>query len=1099
MFRPAHFPSPPTLSPPSPQQNSVVIVDLASPTVPVRRPITADSAIMAPASAKRIALKASVAGAAGDSLQVFDLDSKAKVASFQIADPVVYWKWTSATELGLVTATAVYKWVVGDGNTPASDPVKVFGRAPALEATQIISYRTTPDGKWAALVGIAPGAADRPALVRGVLQLWSGDARRSQVLDAHAAAFAAVTPPGAAAPVPVIVFAQKTAAASKLHIVQLGAPPGTPALKKAAELFFPPEYADDFPVALHVSDKYGLAYVVTKLGLLFVYDATSGAAVYRNRVSADPVFLATPCASSGGVFVINRRGQVLHATVDEAALVPFVAGQLKNVELALALAQRGNLPGADALVGANFDRLFAAGDFKAASVAAADSPNGALRTPATMDRFKSVPAPSGQPSPLLVYFGTLLQRGGLNAPESVELARLVLAQGKKHLLDAWLKDGKLTPSEALGDALKGAGDADAALGVYKAAGATSKVIEALASKGDFASLAAVASASGEKPDYMALLQRLMMDNGDAAVSLAKAVIKQPGSGVEVGAVADLFLQRNMVREATAFLLDALAEDKPEHDKLQTKVGEREGWGGERGETKRKQKKKRSLSSSQPSQLLEINLVTNPQVADAILASGQLTHYDRPRIAQLAEKAGLYMRALQHYTDLADIRRAVVNTHALDPAALVEFFGSLSAEWALDCLKELLVSNPQQNLALVVQIAKEYTEQIGAARVVKLFEDHGSAAGLYLYLGSYVAFSQDPDVHFKYIEAAAKTGNVKEVERATRESDYYPPERTKAFLMDAKLPDARPLINVCDRHGMVGDLTAYLHANGMARYIEAYVQKVNPSQAPAVVGALLDAGAPDDYVTGLILSVRSLVPVDKLCDEVETRGRLKLLTLFLEQLVAEGSHDPGVHSALGKTVVDAGANAEHFLTTNPYYDSVVVGKHCEKRDPHLACVAYRRGQCDAELVACTAKHSLFKVQARYVVERADADLWATVLDEGNAGRRALVDQVRVERGRERERARAAVVFFFVFLTLSPTPPSGRLHRPARVPQPGASLRRGQSLHGGGAAVGVDRAARKDRPPKLVLRQQPQPAEPAHHHRHQGGQSPRRGLRGAAGQL
>jgi hypothetical protein len=37
-----------------------------------------------------------------------------------------------------------------------------------------------------------------------------------------------------------------------------------------------------------------------------------------------------------------------------------------------------------------------------------------------------------------------------------------------------------------------------------------------------------------------------------------------------------------------------------------------------------------------------------------------------------------------------------------------------------------------------------------------------------------------------------------VERATRESNFYPPERVKAFLMEAKLPDARPLINVCDR-------------------------------------------------------------------------------------------------------------------------------------------------------------------------------------------------------------------------------------------------------------------------------------------------------------
>jgi hypothetical protein len=51
------------------------------------------------------------------------------------------------------------------------------------------------------------------------------------------------------------------------------------------------------------------------------------------------------------------------------------------------------------------------------------------------------------------------------------------------------------------------------------------------------------------------------------------------------------------------------------------------------------------------QLLEINLVTNPQVADAILANETLHHYDRPRIAQLSEKAGLYMRAMKHYTDL----------------------------------------------------------------------------------------------------------------------------------------------------------------------------------------------------------------------------------------------------------------------------------------------------------------------------------------------------------------------------------------------------------------------------------------------------------------
>ena len=35
--------------------------------------------------------------------------------------------------------------------------------------------------------------------------------------------------------------------------------------------------------------------------------------------------------------------------------------------------------------------------------------------------------------------------------------------------------------------------------------------------------------------------------------------------------------------------------------------------------------------------------------------------------------------------------------------------------------------------------------------------------------------------------------------------------------------------------------------------------------------------------------------------------------------------------------------------NHFYDSLVVGRYCEKRDPHLACVAYERGQCDDELI------------------------------------------------------------------------------------------------------------------------------------------------------
>lgn len=63
-------------------------------------------------------------------------------------------------------------------------------------------------------------------------------------------------------------------------------------------------------VAPQISEKYGLVYVVTKLGLLFVYDLETATAVYRNRISPDPIFLAANSDSTGGIMAINRSVRV---------------------------------------------------------------------------------------------------------------------------------------------------------------------------------------------------------------------------------------------------------------------------------------------------------------------------------------------------------------------------------------------------------------------------------------------------------------------------------------------------------------------------------------------------------------------------------------------------------------------------------------------------------------------------------------------------------------------------------------------------------------------------------------------------------------------
>ena len=72
--------------------------------------------------------------------------------------------------------------------------------------------------------------------------------------------------------------------------------------------------------------------------------------------------------------------------------------------------------------------------------------------------------------------------------------------------------------------------------------------------------------------------------------------------------------------------------------------------------------------------------------------------------------------------------------------------------------------------------------------------------------------------------------------------------------------------------------------------------------------------------------------------------------------------------------------------------MTIGKYCEKRDPNLAFIAYQKGQNDLELINLTSENSMFKQQARYLLGRADPEIWQYVLSENNNHRRSLVDQV-----------------------------------------------------------------------------------------------------------
>eukprot|EP00013_Stygamoeba_regulata_P001571 CAMPEP_0177634934 /NCGR_PEP_ID=MMETSP0447-20121125/3632_1 /TAXON_ID=0 /ORGANISM="Stygamoeba regulata, Strain BSH-02190019" /LENGTH=1733 /DNA_ID=CAMNT_0019136687 /DNA_START=44 /DNA_END=5243 /DNA_ORIENTATION=+ len=933
------------------EQSQVSIIELENPRQPLKFPVppTADSAIMHPNS-KILALKANTL------LQVYHIEKKKKVCEFISPEPIVFWKWLNEDIIGLVSSTAVYHWEA-QANTP---PQKMFDRLPNLSDSQIINYKADASMKWLAVVGIA----QKDNRIVGTMQLYSVDRKVSQAIEGHACCFCSYTMPGASKPATLFAFTNRSPAASKLFILEVGRAEGDtgPAFqKKAVDVGFSPDAVGDFPVSMQVSERYNVIYMITKFGYFHLFDLSSGTTIYTNRISSQTIFVTAPHESTGGIIGVNRQGQVLFVGVNDQTIIPYIMSTLQNLDVAINLASRSGLPGAENLFSQQFENLFMRGDFKAAAKVAAESPGGMLRTMDTIRRFQQLPTQANMPSPLLQYFGVLLEIGKLNGVESVELARPVLQQGRKNLLEKWLAEDKLTCTEELGDLVRQA-DVSMALQIFFKAEAPHKVVTSLAELGEFEKIMQYCEKSGYQPDWNHLLQNLLMINPQGVLSLTKLLVAAPGGRlVDLPRVVELLIQNNMVQETTSLLLDVLKGNTAEDGPLQTR-------------------------------LLEVNLMHAPQVADAILGREMFTHYNRLRIAQLCEKAGLFQRALEHYTDQKDIQRVMMNTGAINPEFLVSYFSNMSVEDTLECLKELLRSNLRANLQLCVSVAIKYSEQLTVPALIKLFEDFNSPEGVYYYLSQVVNFSDDPEVHFKYIEAACKTGQYGEVERVVRESSVYDAEKVKNFLKEQRLPDQLPFVIVCDRFDFVNEMTHYLYTNQLLKYVEIYVQQVNPGNTPAVIGALLDSDCSEDYIKNLILSVGNMCPVEELVTEVEKRNRLKIIVPFLESRLRDGHNDAPTHNALGKIYIDLNRSPEEFLTTNQFYDSLVVGKYCESRDPHLAFVAYKRGQCDDALVEVTNKNGLYKAQARYVVERQDLELWGTVLSEDNEHRRSLIDQV-----------------------------------------------------------------------------------------------------------
>ena len=952
--------------------STINVVDVTKPqTQPLRLQVRADSAIMNPSE---LILAYRTDGPDGSAMYVYNLEMKQEVVRFKIAEAVQFWKWVSTSTVAIVTANAAYHWSIEGGNAPK----KIFQRHPNLAGCQVINYRVSKNQKWCVLIGIS---AKDDGRVAGAMQLYSVEAQKDQFIEGHAACFATYKVEGADAPSTLICLASRTPAASKLLITEVGKPERFQ--RKATDIYYPPETQGDFPVAMQVSDKYNILFMVTKFGYLHVFDLPSATTIYMNRISTETIFVTSPHGSTHGIMGVNRRGQVLSVSIDERNIIPYITNTLKNYQLAIDLSARCGLPGAEDLFDRQFQQLFSQGNFQGAAKVAADSPGGVLRNMQTIQRFQALPASPGQTPPLLQYFGVLLEKGKLNEIETMELARVVMAQGRMELIQKWLEADKLECTEALGDMLKQR-DIKAAMQVYYRGNCSVKVIQLFAETGQYDKIVQYCKRTGFTPDWATLLQNVLANNPQFAKPFAEMLVSGEGGPLmNIEQIVDIFMARNMLQETTSLLLDFLKDNKPEQGPLQTR-------------------------------LIELNLLNAPQIANAILnpSPPMFTHYNRPHVAQLCEKAGLNRRALEHYTEVADVKRVLLKyiQSAQEPIELdflVAYFGNLSVEDGLDALATLLkqrhnikvvnvAGGKQMTIPqLVAQIGSEYSKQMTPEALIKLFENDKCFDGMYYFLGQAVNFSEDPVIHNNYIQAAVRVGDLAAVENTVAKSSSFEPEVIKDFLMNSKLNEKQqgPLITVCDRFGFVEDMIKFFYKRNMMQNIEIYVQQINGMNTPKVVASLLDMQCNEEYIKRLVTSARNMCPVAELVEQVEQRNRLKLILDWLEARAAEGNTESALYNALAKIYIDdSSKDPSKFLVENQFYDSRVVGKYAESRDPHLAFIAYKRGRCDAELVNVTNENGLFKNQARYLVERQDEELWNEVLKPENEHRGKLIAQV-----------------------------------------------------------------------------------------------------------
>lgn len=891
---------------------------------------------------------------------LYNMDNKSKLCISVIPETIKFWTWVNDSLIGVVGSTSVYHLNVSKASGGEMlEPEKLHSREQALTGNsgpvQIINYSVDPGNKFAFIAGLTKGNSG----IEGRIQLTSLSLGKSQFFEGYNAAFGKTKVHNQIHNSCLFAYTEKTGLNGKLTIAEISSPPeGFKKFKKVIDMNYPDGSANDFPINLSIQEDLGLLFLFTKHGLLFLFEISEGSLLLRSKLSDSQLLTGTAMREAKGCMIVSKAGNIIRIEVDESALVDFVSSSphiTNNSNVSQKLRIKAGLPGSESYYTEQFSRAFLAGNYEEATNVVIGSPGSVLRNKETIDKFRGLPKDQSGPHPVLKYFTRLLEAGKLNEIESREICTLVLQQNKPQLVGKWLNEDKLYTSEALGDVIRPY-DKTIAEKVYVACN-SKKAMELKLERGEIDS--AIGMANPE--ELLNQLKTMVRNDPQSALSFAKALTKS--GKISFSAAAEVFLNANAINELTSYALDYMPNN-PDNSNWQTLI-------------------------------LELNLKSNPSVAETILQTGKFTNFNKQRIAPLCEQKGLYLRALENYQDIKDIKRILMNNSMMVPPEYLKNFlvNTLPAEHIPAVLSDIIKFN--RNMKLAVEVAQATYTKVGIKDLVDIFEGANAYDAIFYFLGPLLDQTKDAKVYHKYLQACVRCNQLGELEKVIQNCEgYYDAEKVLELLLNSKLADPKALIVLCDKNNYIKEMTRYLWDNNFNTYIEIYVIRVNPQNSGLVLGCLMDLGAEENYIRQLLNTIGNNCQVDELVREFGQRNRLRLLETWLEQRASEGNNAVEVHNALAKLAIDFDKNPEKLLAENRFYDVKEIGKYAETRDPHLAYTAYKRdvGTCDEEIIELTDKNNLYRLQAYYLVERQNKDLWGRVLDEENPHRQAVVEQI-----------------------------------------------------------------------------------------------------------